>query len=141
MKNSIGSLEWTWKKTKVMVSALNQGSSFQSRKHSCGVCFKLFGVSFILCTLCNHRIYYRCVGLKNKLAYAINFECKAFLNLQISLVDCKAVELDGSYLGGMINAGDGTEANTVARVRSSCKRFRVLLLLLVSRVISLKQET
>ena len=42
------------KKTKVMVSALNHGPSFQSGKHSCGVCFIRVGVGSILCTLCNH---------------------------------------------------------------------------------------
>ena len=58
-------------KTKVMVSALNHGPSFQSRKHSCGVCFKGVGISSILCTLCDHWVHKRCSGLKNKLASAI----------------------------------------------------------------------
>ena len=53
-KNSIESkgLRVNMKKTKVMVSALNQGPSFQSGKHSCGVCFKGVSVNSILCILC-----------------------------------------------------------------------------------------
>ena len=56
------------KKTKVMVSALNHGPSFESGKHSCGVCFKGVGVSSILCILCNHWVHKRCSGLKSNLA-------------------------------------------------------------------------
>ena len=87
------------KKTKVKVSALNQGPSFQYRKHSCGVRFKGVGVSSILCTLCNHWVHKRCSGLKSKLASAINFKCKACLDPQVSDVDYKAVELDGNKYG------------------------------------------
>ena len=104
------------KKTKAMVIALNQGPSFQSVKHFCGVCFKGVGVIPILCTLCNHWIHKRCSGLKSKLASAINFKCKACLDPQVSDDDYKAVELDGNkyevvnqfcYLEDMISAGGG----------------------------------
>ena len=96
-----------------MVSALNQGPSFQFGKHSCGVCFQGVGVSFILCILCNHWVHKRCSGLQSKLASAKNFKCKACLGPQVS-VECKAVELDGNkyevvnqfcYLEDMISAG------------------------------------
>ena len=92
-KNSIESkgLRVNMKKTKVMISALNHGPSFQSGKHSCGVCFKGVRVSSILCTLCNHWVHKRCSGLKNKLASAINFKCKACLDPQVSDDDYKAV--------------------------------------------------
>ena len=83
-KNSIESkgLRVNMKKTKVMISALNHGPSFQSGKHSCRVCFKGVRVSSILCTLCNHWVHKRCSGLKSKLASAINFKCKACLDPQ-----------------------------------------------------------
>ena len=119
-----------------MVSALYHGPSFQSGKHSCGVCFKDVGVSSILCTLCNHWVHKRCSGLKSKLASVINFKCKACLDPQVSDVDYKAVKLVGNkyevvnqffYLGDMISAGGGAEASTIARVRSGWKNFRVLL--------------
>ena len=102
------------KKTKVMVSAMYHGPSFQSGIHSCRVCLKGVGISFILCPLCNHWVHKRCSDLKNKLTSAINFKCKACLDPQISGVDYKAVELDGNkyevvkqfcYLGDMISAG------------------------------------
>ena len=134
------------KKTKVMVSALNHGPSFQSRKHSCGVCFEGVGVSSILCTLCNHWVHKCCTGLKNKLASAVNFKCKACLDPQVSDDDYKAVELDGNkyevvnqfcYLGDMISAGGGAEANTIARVRAGWKSFSLLL---AGQVISLKTK-
>ena len=86
------------KKTKAMISALNQGPSFQSRKHSCRVCFKNIGVSSILCTLCNHWAHKRCSGLKSKLASTINLKCKTCLDPQVSDVDYKAVELNGNKL-------------------------------------------
>ena len=132
-----------------MVSALNYGPSFQSRKHSCGVCFEGVGVSSILCTLCNHWVHKRCSGLKSKLASAINFKCKTCLDPQVSDEDYKAVELDGNkyevvnqfcYLGDMISAGGGAEASTITPVKSGWKSFRVPLPLLASWVISLKTK-
>ena len=44
------------------------------------------------------------------------------------------------YLGDMISAGGGTEASTIACVKSGWKSFRVLLPLLASRVISFKTK-
>ena len=113
------------------------------------MCFKGVGVSFILCTLCNHWVHKRCSGLKSNLASAINFKCKVCLGPQVSDNDYKAVELDGNkyevvnqffYLGNMISAGGGAEASTIARVRSGWKSFRVLLPLLASRIISLETK-
>ena len=89
----IKGLRVSMKKTKVMVSAINHLPSFQSGKHSCGVCFKGVGVRSILCTLCNHWVHKRCSGLKSNLASAINFKCKACLDPQVSDVDYKAVNL------------------------------------------------
>ena len=136
-KNSIESKGFrvNRKKIKVMVSALYHGPSFQSGKHSFGVCFKGVGVSSILCTLCNHGVHKRCCGLKSKLASAINFKCKTCLDPQVSAVDYKAVELDGNKyevvnqfccLGDMIRADGAVEASTIVRVRSGWKSFRVL---------------
>ena len=119
-----------------MVSALSHGPSFQSREHSCRVCFEGVGVSSIHCTLCNHCVHEHCSGLKRKLVFAINFKCKACLDPQVSDVDYKAVELHGNkyevvnkfcYLGDMVSTGGGAEARTIARVRSGWKSFRVLL--------------
>ena len=93
--------------------------------------------------------YKRCSGLKSKLAFALNFKCKACLDPQVSDVDYKAVELDGNkykmvnqfcYLEDMISAGGGAGASTIVRVRSGWKSFRVLLPLLASRFIPLKTK-
>ena len=129
-KNSVESkgLRVNIVKTKVMISALNQGPSFQFGKHSCGVCFKGVGVSSILCTLCNHWVHKHCSGLKSKLASAINLKCKACLDFQISDTDYEAVELNENkyefcYLENIFSAGGGAEASTIASVRSGCKSF------------------
>ena len=42
------------------------------------------------------------------------------------------------YLGNIISAGGEAEASTIARIRSGWKSFRVLLLVLASRVISFR---
>ena len=42
------------------------------------------------------------------------------------------------YLGDMLDAGGGTESSTVTRVRSGWKKFREILPLLTTKVISLK---
>ena len=113
------------------------------------MCFEGVGASSILCILFNHWVYKRCRGLKRKLAFSINFKCKTCLDSQVSVVDYKAVELDGNkyevvnqfcYLGDMISAEGGSAAITVVRVKSSWKGFRVLLPLLASRVITLKTK-
>ena len=88
------------KKAKFMVSALYHGPSFQFGKHSYGVCFEGVGVSYILCTLCNHWVHKGCSGLKSNLASAINFKCKTCLDPQVSDVDYKAVEFYGNKYRG-----------------------------------------
>ena len=44
------------------------------------------------------------------------------------------------YLGDMLDAGGGAKSSTVTRVRSGWKKFRELLPLLTTKVISLKGE-
>ena len=127
-----------------MVSALNHGPSFQSGKHSCGMCFKGVGVRSILRTLCNHWVHKRCSGLKSKLASTKSLKCKTCLDPQTSDADYKAFELDENeykvvnqfcYLGDMISAGGGAEARTITCGRPGWKSFRVQLPLLASRII------
>ena len=110
------------KKTKILVSALNHGPSFQSGIHSCVVCLKGVGVSSLLCTLCNHWVHKRCSGLRSKLASVINFKYKACLDPQVSDDDYKTVELRRNkyevinqfcYLGNMISAAEALRKNKV----------------------------
>ena len=66
-------------KTKVMISAVNQGPTFISEKHPCGVCFKGVVSNSIFC---NHRAHWvhKHSGLNGRSDNVIDFKCRTCLN-------------------------------------------------------------
>ena len=131
-----------------MISEHNCGPTFSSGKYPCGVCSKGVGANSIFCSQCKKWVHKTCSGINGRLDLVINFRCKTCVNPpeEIRLRE-KTVTLGGNnfdvvnqfcYLGDMLGAGGGAETSTVARIRSGWKKFRELLPLLTSRVISHK---
>ena len=136
-------------KTKAMISKHKRNPQNKTGKFPCSVCPKGVGRNSILCPACKCWVHAKCSGLKGQLAKATKFLCSQCSGAVADRNYEEKVMLAGSnlevvdkfcYLGDMLDAGGGAESSTVTRVRSGWKKFRELLPMLTTKVISLKVE-
>ena len=136
-------------KTKIMKSGTSKGPVFALGKYPRGVCKKGVGRNSIHCTFCKHWIHKRCSGLKGRLINSTSFKCLSCLHLQENNDDTQKIRLNNikyervekfCYLGDMLSAGGGVEANCFTCIHTGWKKFRELLPLLTSRVFSHKMK-
>ena len=137
-------------KTKIMASGTNLNTLKDSGKYPCGVCRKGVGNNSIYCSGCSHWVHKKCSGLAGTLRCNPEYRCsrcggvarpidgrpntKWTLNgdSELDMVD------HFCYLGDTIGAGGGCDLSITARIRSAWGKFRELLPLLTSRVLSFK---
>ena len=90
-------------------------------------------------------VHKRCSGLKGRLGEVPDFKCSKCLHPQEVRETAKKIKLGNSdyevvdqfcYLCGMFSAGFGAEASSIMRGRSGWKKFRELLPLLTSMLVS-----
>ena len=139
-------------KTKVMVSGRGIVPPTTSGKWPCSVCRKGVGNNSISCTSCQQWVHQHCSGIRGRRLTTVNdFKCKICTGevvlpvgqpLESVLVGNDSLETKDKfcYLGDMISADGGAEQSSVTRIRSGWKKFRELLPLLTSRVISLRTK-
>ena len=134
-------------KNNVMISEVNRGLTFTSRKHPCGAYCKSIGSNFIYCNHCTHWVHKGCCGLYGRLDSVVDFKCRICLKLAVANVDDKKVQLgnvqyevvDQFYqLGDMLSARGGTqqvEYLVIGQIGKNLDSFS-----LTSRVFSLKMK-
>ena len=129
-------------KTKVMISDINQGPTFTSGKHPCGVCCKSVSSNSIFCNHCVHWVHKCCSRLDHRLDHVVDFKCRTYLNPTVANDDDKKVRLGNAEcevadqfcnLGDMLSAREGAESSSISGIRSGWKNFRKLLLLFATQ--------
>ena len=138
-------------KTKVMVSGNGIIPPSTSGKWPCSVCRKGVGNNSIFCNFCTLWVHKGCSGIRVRLAAVKDYKCRICTGevvlpagQPLESVDMGNVSLETKdkfcYLGDMISGGGGTEESCIARISCGWKKFRELLPLLTSRVLSLRTK-
>ena len=135
-------------KTKVMISSSEVRSGFEVGRWPCGVCRKGVGSNSIFCQSCKHWVHRKCSGISGKLRADLQFVCKRCKGeITDSAVFPASVMYSGGslevvenfcYLGDMLGSEGGVERSVITRVGTAWRKFRELLSLLTSRVLSLQ---
>ena len=135
-------------KTKVMISSSEVRSGFEVGRWPCGVCRKGVGSNSIFCQCCKHWIHRKCSGISGKLRADLQFVCKRCKGeITDSAVFPASVMYSGGslevvenfcYLGDMLGSEEGVERSVITMVGTAWRKFRELLSLLTSRVLSLQ---
>ena len=138
-------------KTKVMICERDTGQIAESGKWPCSVCRKGVGRNSIFCNDCKSWVHKKCSDVKGSLGSVADFRCRRCKG-DARPLDGRPVEsiaVGGEslgvvdkfcYLGDVIGAGGGAEESSIARVRSGWKKFRELLSISTSRVLSLAMK-
>jgi hypothetical protein len=137
-------------KTKIMASGTNLHTLKDSGKYPCSVCRKGVGNNSIYCSGCSHWVHKKCCGIAGPLKNNPEYRCSRCRSVarpidgrphtkwtlngdsELDMVD------QFCYLGDTIGAGGGCELSIITRIRSAWGKFRELLPLLTSRVLSFK---
>ena len=135
-------------KTKVMISSREVRSGFEVGRWPCGVCRKGIGSNSIFCQSCKHWVHRKCSGISGKLRADLQFVCKRCKGeITDNAVFPASVMYSGGslevvenfcYLGDMLGSERGVERSVITRVGTAWRKFRELLSLLTSRVLSLQ---
>ena len=136
-----------------MISQQDAGLALKTGKFPCGVCNKGVGSNSIKCTKCSKWVHARCCGIPGKLSKVTDFVCSTcscqtstkntseHMPEKITIGDSAYdVVNQFCYLGDMLSAGGGAEASSLTRSRCAWKKFRELLPILTSRVLSMKKK-
>ena len=133
-------------KTKVMISSSEVRSGFEVGRWPCGVCRKGVGNNSIFCQSCKHWIHRKCSGISGRLRADLQFVCKRCKGeITDNVVFPASVMYSGGslevvenfcYLGDMLGSEGGVERSVITRVGIAWRKFRELLSLLTSRVLS-----
>ena len=76
-----------------MICEVNQGPTFTSGKHPCGICYKVVDTNSIFGNHCAHRVHECCSRMKGRLENVVNFKCRSCLNPSVAYDDDKKVRL------------------------------------------------
>ena len=119
-----------------------------SSEFPCAVCRTGVGSNSIFCKGCKHWVHKKCSGLK-RLTKDPNYRCtqcqetarhldgKPQKEVQVG-PDKLEVVASFCYVGDMLSAAGGGELLTTTRVKTAWKKFRELLPVLSSRLLSFK---
>lgn len=134
-------------KTKVLICSSEAKSKIEVGRWPCGVCRKGVGSNSILCQTCNHWVHRKCSGISGRLRADLEFVCKRCEGeIADNIVFPASMEYSGGslevvenfcYLGDMLGSEGGVERSVITRVGTAWRKFRELLCLLTSRVLSL----
>ena len=133
-------------KTKVMTSSSEARSGFEVGRWPCGVCRKGEGSNFIFCQSCKHWVHSKCIS--GRLRADLQFVCKRCKGeiIDNAVFPASVMYSGGSlevvenicYLGDMLGSEEGVERRVITRAGTAWRKFRELLSLLTSRVLSLQ---
>ena len=135
-------------KTKVMISSIQVRSSFEVGRWPCGVCREGVGSNSIFCQSCKHWVHRKCIGISGRLRANLQFvskRCKceiadnaAFPASVMYSGDSLEVVENFCYLRDILGSEGGVERSVITGVGTAWRKFRELLSLLTSRVLSLQ---
>ncbi|XP_057298413.1 uncharacterized protein LOC130629284 [Hydractinia symbiolongicarpus] len=135
-------------KSKVMISSIAAKCDLVVGKWPCGVCRKEVGSNSIFCQTCKHWVHKKCSSISGRLRADIQFVCKrckgeiieneVFPALMIYNSGSLEIVENFCYLGDMLGSEGGIGRSVTCRIGSAWKKFRELLPLLTSRVLSIE---
>ncbi|XP_057314216.1 uncharacterized protein LOC130655471 [Hydractinia symbiolongicarpus] len=135
-------------KSKVMISSIAAKCDLVVGKWPCGVCRKGVGSNSIFCQTCKHWVHKKCSSISGRLRAGIQFVCKrckgeiieneVFPALMMYNSGSLEIVKNFCYLGDMLGSEGGVGRSVTCRIGSAWKKFRELLPLLTSRVLSIE---
>ncbi|XP_057314191.1 uncharacterized protein LOC130655450 [Hydractinia symbiolongicarpus] len=135
-------------KSKVMISSITAKCDLVVGKWPCGVCRKGVGSNSIFCQICKHWVHKKCSSISGRLRAGIQFVCKhckgeiieneVFPALMMYNSGSLEIVKNFCYLGDMLGSEGGVGRSVTCRIGSAWKKFRELLPLLPSRVLSIE---
>ncbi|XP_057312797.1 uncharacterized protein LOC130654265 [Hydractinia symbiolongicarpus] len=135
-------------KSKVMISSIAAKCDLVVGKWPCGVCRKGVGSNSIFCQTCKHWVHKKCSSISGRLRADIQFVCKrckgeiieneVFPALMMYNSGSLEIVKNFCYLGDMLGSEGGVGRSVTCRIGSAWKKFRELLPLLTSRVLSIE---
>ncbi|XP_057312826.1 uncharacterized protein LOC130654290 isoform X2 [Hydractinia symbiolongicarpus] len=126
-------------KSKVMISSIAAKCGLLVGKWPCGVCRKGVGSNSIFCQTCKHWVHKKCSSISGRLRAGIQFVCKRCKGEIIENEVFPALMMYNSGLLEIVkNFEGGVGRSVTCRIGSAWKKFRELLPLLTSRVLSIE---
>ncbi|XP_057307369.1 uncharacterized protein LOC130645400 [Hydractinia symbiolongicarpus] len=135
-------------KSKVMISSIAAKCDLVVGKWPCGVCRKGVGSNSFFCQTCKHWVHKKCSSISGRLRAYIQFVCKhckgeiieneVFPALMMYNSGSLEIVENFCYLGDMLGSEGGVGRSVTCRIGSAWKKFRELLPLLTSRVLSIE---
>ncbi|XP_057306970.1 uncharacterized protein LOC130645111 [Hydractinia symbiolongicarpus] len=135
-------------KSKVIFSSIAAKCDLVVGKWPCGVCRKRVGSNSFFCQTCKHWVHKKCSSISGRLRADIQFACKCCKAeiIENKVFPASMMYNSGSleivenfcYLGDMLDSEGGVGRSVTCRIGSAWKKFRELLPLLTSRVLSIE---